>query len=149
MANDYVKGTHNYPPSFAECFALPLNHTHIKTSKPIKTKDDEEHEGGLTLAQRQAKPIPVSNGNLHPNIQCNNCDLWGQCSSHCPNKTKEDGKEELGLSQVQSHAPASEHHVNFNQASLLKRAKQVIPTDDELNDLILLNSVSAVHLFKN
>ena len=149
LANDYVKGINNHPPSFAECFAFLLKHTPSRMNKLIKIKDDEKHEVSTTLSQRRAKPTPGSNGNLYPNMQCNNCELWGHYSSHCPNKKKEDGAEGLGLSQVQEHSPPSECYVNFNHVSFLKRAKQVIPIDDKLKDLIILDSTSTVHLFKN
>ena len=50
---------------------------------------------------------------------------------------------------MREHSPPSECHVNFKQVSFLKRAKYVIPIDDKLKDLILLDSTSTVHLFKN
>ena len=112
LANDYVKGLNNHPLSFAECFALLLTYTPSRTNKLLKMKDDEEHEGSMTLAQRQAKPTLGSSCNLYPNMQCNDCELWGNYSSYCPNKKKEYGVEGLGLSQVQEHSPPSERHVN-------------------------------------
>ena len=58
LANDYVKGLNNHLPSFAECFALLLNYTPSRTNELIKIKDDEEHEGGMTLAIfKQAWPF--------------------------------------------------------------------------------------------
>ena len=38
LANDYVKGISNHPPSFAECFAFLLKHTPSRMNKLIKIK---------------------------------------------------------------------------------------------------------------
>jgi len=72
LSNDYVKGINNYPTTFVEYFALLLNY--IPRVNPVKPQrgidNDDEHETGLTLAQRQAKPTLGTNGNLFPNIEC-------------------------------------------------------------------------------
>ena len=125
LANDYVKGINNYPPAFAECFGLLLNHTPSKSSKPNKGKDknDKDHEGGLALVQRQAKPTSGANGKVCSNIECKKYKSHRHHASYCPGIADEDAKEGVGLAQFRMHVPPSECHVNFNQIAFIQRAR--------------------------
>ena len=51
LSNNHAKGVNNYPSTFAEYFALVLNHVPNNPSKSNKPRNDEEHEKGLALAQ--------------------------------------------------------------------------------------------------
>ena len=100
LSNDYVKGINNYLSTFVECFTLLLNYVQNKSVKPNKPRNDEEHEKDLTLVQQQAKPIPGTNGNLFPNIECKKCNSFGHYTTYCPGKDENKIKDGIGLFQM-------------------------------------------------
>ena len=71
----------------------------------------------------------------------------------CPAKESEANKDSqtavVGASQIQTYKTYSTCHVSFNHISVQKIVEKLIPTSKEMDELMLLDSVSSHRLLKN
>ena len=127
LENDFLKKLNNYPQTLTEAFTLLLNHKKVKKGS---TTDE-----GIALSQRQVKPTSGIDGELHPNISCNKCKLYGHYANKCPSIAA------TNLFQM---------GVCFNQVSVENRLKKVsVLSKEDLKDLILLDCASTMNFFMN
>jgi len=142
LDNLYSRGVDQYPKNLVEAHALLVNYqpprSHVPKPPPDKTDGIPGNGSELFFAQL-GTPVPGTDGNTHPNIQCFACKNKGHYANMCP---KED-EVQFFQSTVNDDSTAGQE-TDFTFTSVVGSREMTIP-----KTWVLLDSQSTVSVFCN
>jgi hypothetical protein len=135
LANQYLLGHNEYPTDLTEAQSLLNNYqtptnTVRRVPPTVTTRANAAGSVAATFTQTAATPTPGSDGRLHPDIRCYQCQSFGHYSQDCPTRL----------------APAP----STTGTTLLQHAFIMAQHDHAIDpNWILLDSQSTISVFKN
>ena len=146
LENQFSRANDQYPTDLTGAFNLLLNFrpTPSMTNNRRGNQPAESTQTALTFVQHSAA-VAGTNGVLHANIKCFNCDNKGHYASDCP----EPNNQEVQLLQLSTEH--SDYTSGFTFAQLSTQNFVFGQTQRNLipDTWILLDSQSTVSVFKN
>jgi hypothetical protein len=148
LENQFTRGQDHYPDDLTAAYHMLLNYQPAPVPQQQRRRDDDE-TSGLSFLQN-GSPVPGTDGEIHNDIKCYNCNKQGHYASSCPD-TAAAGVQMLQLGESTHNDPdddAYESAFTFlnleSNAYTFAQASNLIPSS-----LILLDSQSTVSVFKN
>ena len=84
--NSHLQGVGNYPNTTTN--ALTLSQNYVDSNKMCDKNPNPMKR--INMAQMQHDvPVKGKDGELHPNLRCYECGLWGHKVPQCPKASKE------------------------------------------------------------
>jgi len=141
LNNLYSRGADQYPKDLIEAHALLVNYQPPRTyvvKQPLDKPDSLARDGSKLTFTQLATPVPGTDRNMHPNIQCFACKNKGHYSNMCPKD------EDVKLFQLTEDDIGTDgHEPNFTFMSIGAREMTIPKT------WVLLDSQSTVLVFCN
>jgi hypothetical protein len=160
LENNFTRGQDHYPEDLTSAYSLLLSYKAPPTAQQERRGQprDEEEVSGLIFLQNGA-PAPGTDGALHEQIRCYNCQDLGHYASVCPQENQEQG----GVQLLQAtHETTNDHEEDegeyiseftFLNVQHPSRQFSFQQTDVRFDIIpstwVLLDSQSTVSVFKN
>jgi hypothetical protein len=109
LENNFTRGQDQYPEDLTSAYNMLLNYKAPQQERRAQPRDDEE-VSELTFLQSGA-PILGTDGALHEQIRCYNCQGFGHYASVCPQENQEQG----GVQLLQATHDQEQHEHQENE----------------------------------
>jgi hypothetical protein len=155
LENLFTRGQDHYPEDLTSAHNLLLNYKAPPAAQQGRRGQsrDEEEVTGLTFLQNGA-PVPGTDGTLHEQIRCYNCQSLGHNASVCPQENQEQGGVQLLQATHETIDDNADEYVSEFTFLNVQPHEFSFQQNDVRFDIIpstwvLLDSQSTVSVFKN